>query len=143
MGSKGGKDVWEAAPPRRAVGSGGLSGRRGMRNSARRWGAARRVGVGWERRLSSAFPPAPPSPGPPSTLAPRQVASSPVSLLRLTSLPRSLEVGSEAWGRGRGAQRALAPHHAPLPVAPATTTFHPAADRRARILRSHLAGCVA
>ena len=33
-----------------------------MRSSARRCGAACRVGVGWKRQLSSAFPPVPPAP---------------------------------------------------------------------------------
>lgn len=84
-----------------------------MRGRARRWGAACRVGVGWERRLSSAFPPAPPRlhPRPGTTLAPRPVASSPVSLFRPTSPPRSFEVGSEGSGRGRGCS--ARPHPTP------------------------------
>ena len=71
------------------------------------------MGVGWERRLSSAFPPAPPRlhPRPGTTLAPRPVASSPVSLFRPTSLPRSFEVGSEGPGRGRGCS--ARPHPTP------------------------------
>ena len=71
------------------------------------------MGVGWERRLSSAFPPAPPRlhPRPGTTLAPRPVASSPVSLFRPTSPPRSFEVGSEGSGRGRGCS--ARPHPTP------------------------------
>lgn len=51
-----------------------------------------------------------------------------------------LRLGLRVWGRGGGAQRAPAPPHAPLPLAPATTAFLPAVDLMARILRSHLGG---
>ena len=89
-----------------------------MRGRARRWGAACRVGVGWERRLSSAFPSAPPRlhPRPGATLAPRPVASSPVSLFRPTSPPCSFEVGSEGSGRGRGCS--ARPHPIPTHLCP-------------------------
>ena len=76
------------------------------------------MGVGWERRLSSAFPPAPPRlhPRPGATLAPRPVASSPVSLFRPTSPPCSFEVGSEGSGRGRGCS--ARPHPIPTRLCP-------------------------
>ena len=88
-----------------------------MRGRARRRGAACISGVGWARRLSSTFPSAPlrlhPRPG--TTFAPRPVASSPVSLFRLTSPPRSFEVGSEGSGRGRGCS--AHPHPTPSAIA--------------------------
>ena len=102
-----------------------------MRGRARRWGAPCRVGVGWERRLSSAF-----------ALARRPVGPPPVSLFHPTSPPRSLEVGPEGW-EGGCAQRTPTPPHAPSAVAAAMAAFPPAADRTARILRSRLAGCAA
>ena len=65
-----------------------------------------------------ARPSAPPSQaGRPATLAPRPgVASSPVSLFRPTSPRRSLEVGSEGWGRGE-VLSAPPPHPTPRALA--------------------------
>ena len=76
-----------------------------MRGRARRWGAACRVGVGWERQPLHLHPRLG------ATIAPRPVASSPVSLFCWTSQPRSLEVRSDGSGRGWGCS--ARPHPTP------------------------------
>ena len=111
-----------------------------MRSSARRCGAACRVGVGWKRQLSSAFPPVPPAP---PRLHPRLGTPPllPLAWWRVSGVPIPPDLPATSprcWVRR--AQRAPTLLHAPLPVAPATTAFPLATDRRARILGSRLQG---
>ena len=90
-----------------------------MRSSARRCGAACRVGVGWKRQLSSAFPPAPPAP---LCLHPRPGTPPllPLALWRVSGVPIPSDLPATFprwWVRRLGGGCSARPHPTPCAFA--------------------------